>query len=156
MCRMSLEQYKEAERLFEVSFSFAKKKGYRENRHLENQWARFLLESRTNTNDYIDFAQSFNEAHKICLKQIRNEPKSYNPFRVASDYLPFIERRIADLDNHALISTLRSCNELMRAIRSTDKSIEAHAVVEQGRKSIEKSIEIIVDNLRSKGYDFVK
>lgn len=74
MCRLSLHQYPEAGRLFDVAFAFAKKSGYRENRHLDNQYARFLLESRTSSDEYTDYMAAFNKAHTICIKQMRNEP----------------------------------------------------------------------------------
>lgn len=114
MCRMSLGHFPEAARLFEVAYAISKESGYRENRHLNNQWARFLLESRTSSNDYTDYMSAFNEAHRLCLKQMIGEPLSDNPYRVAQNYLPFLERRIADLKTGDFVGIIRSCAEVLK------------------------------------------
>ena len=141
MCRMSLSQWGEAKRLFDVSYSFSKSMGYKDNRHLDNQWARFLLVSRTKSNEYTDFSQAFNEAHNICIKQLIDEPTSTAPYRVASNYLAFLERRKSDLSAGDLIGIIRSANEVSNRYRVAGKNIR-HSVVIRCADNMMKAIEI--------------
>lgn len=150
MCRMSLEQWGEAKRLFDVSFSYSKSLGYRENRHQNNQWARFLLESRTKSNEYTDFAQAFNEAHSICIRQINDEPTSFSAYRVAANYLSFIDRRKLDLTTGDLVGIIRSSSEILRQYNSSGKKI-GHDAVKRCAENMTKTIETARGRLRELG-----
>ena len=141
MCRMSLSQWGEAKRLFDVSYAFSRASGYRDNRHLNNQWARFLLVSRTKSNEYTDFSQAFNEAHNICIKQMIDEPTSTAPYRVASNYLAFLERRKSDLSTGDLVGIIRSASEVSKRYHSAGKNIR-HSVVSRCANDMIKTIEI--------------
>ncbi|NEW94647.1 SIR2 family protein [Rhodopseudomonas sp. BR0M22] len=150
MCRLSLNQYKEAARIFDVAFSYSKKSGYRENRHLNNQFARFLLESRTNSDEYTDYMIAFNRAHAICVKQMHDEPNSYNPYRVAQNYFKFVDRRIAQLTQGDLVSIFRSCSEVTQFIvrRTANRHISSSRVVEDCAKSMKEAMDRARKKLR--------
>ncbi len=143
MCRISLNQYSEASRLFDVAFSYSKKSGYSENRHLDNQFARFLLESRTNSNEYTDYGSAFNKAHAICVKQMHDEPNSYNPFRVAINYHAFTDRRISQLSQSDLISIMRSCSEVSRFLVKAKNRISNTRVIEECEVKINKTAALL-------------
>lgn len=141
MCRMSLSQWAEAKRLFDVSYSYSKSLGYRENRHQDNQWARFLLESRTKSNDYADFAQAFNLAHGICIKQMVDEPVSTAPYRVAANYLAFVERRKVDLSVGDLVGVIRSASEILKRYYSAGHQI-GHSVVRRCADNMTRATDV--------------
>ncbi|MBY5368621.1 hypothetical protein HFO91_18435 [Rhizobium leguminosarum] len=151
MCRMSLSQFPEAARLFDVAYAISKRSGFRENRHLNNQWARFLLESRTNSNDYTDYMSAFNEAHRICVKQMIDEPLSNNPYRVAQNYLPFLERRVSDLTVGDLVGIVRSCSEVLRQSNARRGRSGHNTMVEQCVVVMKKTSALASDHLSSRG-----
>ncbi|MCW6509220.1 P-loop NTPase [Lichenifustis flavocetrariae] len=150
MCRMSLEQWGEAKRLFDVSYSFSKSLGHKENRHQNNQWARFLLESRTKSNEFTDFAKSFNEAHSICVKQMIDEPSSYAPYRVAKGYLPFLERRLLEFSTGELLGIIRSASEIIRQYNTNGKKI-GHDAVERCVECMTNTIKMAKKRLAERG-----
>ncbi|MFN4924037.1 hypothetical protein [Bradyrhizobium sp.] len=153
MCRLSLQQYPEAARLFDVAFAFSKKHGYRENRHLNNQYARFLLESRTNSNEYTDYMAAFNKAHSICVKQMHDEPQAQNPYRQAALYYEFIDRRVAQLASGDLLSIFRSCGEVSTFVakRRSNKTISDAPIVEECGKAMQRATARIRAKLATEG-----
>jgi hypothetical protein len=155
MCRLSLKQYREASRLFEVAYAFAEKSGYRENRHLNNQFARFLLESRSNTNEYTDYMPAFNKAHGICIRQMRDEQSSYSAYRVAQNYLGFLDRRLAELNSGDLVAIVRSCGEVTTQItrRKANKEISDNRIVDECAKAMRSTVELARRKLKELGVD---
>ena len=153
MCRLSLKQYREAERLFDVAYNYAKRYGYNESRHLDNQYARFLLESRTNSNEYSDYMQAFNKAHAIIIKQMRNEPNSYNPYRVAKNYHLFVERRLEVLQPGDLIGIFRSCKEVSNIGSKNKGSISNGRIVGECLISIQDTLDNLKLNLKTVGIE---
>ncbi|MER8632534.1 hypothetical protein NKH55_22545 [Mesorhizobium opportunistum] len=151
MCRLSLSQFKEAERLFDVAYAFSKRSGYKENRHLDNQFARFLLESRTNSNEYTDFMSAFNRAHTICVKQMLDEPLAHNPYRVAINYLPFLERRIGDVQVGDLVGIIRSCSEIIKQFRRRTGHSRVGNVEESCIAAMMKTSKLASDTLAARG-----
>ncbi|RWY73365.1 hypothetical protein [Rhizobium sp. WSM1325] len=151
MCRISLSQFKEVERLFDVAYAFSKQSGFRENRHLNNQFARFLLESRTKSNEYTDYMAAFNKAHAICVKQMIDEPQSNNPYRVAQNYFPFLERRISDLEIGDLVGIIRSCSEILKQYRSRSGSVSQNSIVENCAVAMKKTSEAATASLATRG-----
>jgi hypothetical protein len=143
MCRISLDQYREAARLFEVAFAYSTKSGYKENRHLNNQFARFLLESRANSNEYTDHMAAFNKAHTICIKQMHDEPNSYNPYRVAINYYLFTDRRIAEFSAGDMVAIYRSCGEVSKFILKAKNTITNKYVIEECEVAINRTISLI-------------
>jgi hypothetical protein len=151
MCRLSLEQYPEAKRMFEVAYSISEKHGYHEDWHLDNQYARYLLESRARTDEFTDFMVAFNKAHTILVRQMRDEPRSYSPYRVAQNYKPFIERRRGALESGDLLSLVRACTEVLRFV---DKSeIKEENALRECRREMLESTEIAKNALRAIGVD---
>ena len=151
MCRLSLSQFKEAERLFEVAYALSKKAGYKENRHLNNQFARFLLESRTNSNEYTDFMSAFNRAHGICVKQMADEPSAHNPYNVAQGYRSFLERRSAELKDGDLVAIMRSCAEILRFCSARSSLNERPQAVSHCAAAMRATSTLARDTLSSRG-----
>lgn len=151
MCRITFGHFKDAERLLDVAYSFSKKSGFLENRHLDNQFARFLLSSRTLSNDYTDFSQAFNKAHAICLRQMRNELNSKNPYRVASLYRDFVDRRAYDLDQGGLLNVFRSCSEILALLNSRSKMVDSYNTIENCKKAVLAAMQIVRTRLMDLG-----
>jgi len=155
MCRLSLNQYHEASRIFDVAFAYSKKSGYRENRHLNNQYARFLLESRANSDSYTDYMAAFNKAHGIIARQMRDEPNSYNPYRVAQNYFNFIDRRLSQLAIGDLVSIVRSCTEVMQFIaqRERNPNVSNSRIVDDCAKAVRETVERAKRKLKELGVE---
>lgn len=153
MCRLSLSQYREAHRLFDVAYSYSRQAGYRENRHLNNQYARFLLESRTKSEEYTDYMAAFNEAHRICVKQMNDEPLSYNPYRVATNYSAFLDRRASQLNVGDLVSIFRSSAEVQKfiALRKKEGNVTNYRVVEDCAAAMNAAIALARSKLAEHG-----
>lgn len=151
MSRLSLKQFPEADRLFDVAYSYSKRAGYIENRHLNNQYARFLLESRTESNNYTDFMSAFNRAHAICVKQMVDDPHAYNPYRVAQNYQAFLERRVTDLKDGDLVAVIRSCSEIAKFCASRTGMTQRKGVIDHCAASMRATAKLAREVLASHG-----
>jgi len=135
IARLALREFDEAKQLFDVAYSFAKSRGYSENRHLDNQFARYWLESRTYSEQYSDYMDAFNRAHQILTKQMLGEPLSYNPYRVAQHYYDFALRRRDVLSSGDRLVVIRACTDILRRIGAAPPRLKTYrAVTECGSK----------------------
>ncbi len=133
IARLSLKEFGEAKQLFDVAYSFSRARGYTENRHLDNQYARYLIESRTYSEEYNDFMDAFIKADRILNHQMNAEPLSYNPYRVAINYYEFVIRRRDVLAGPDKLKIVRSCVNILKHIDGGSKRLTSYpAVIECG------------------------
>jgi hypothetical protein len=88
---MSFSDFENADVHFQAAFGLAEKKGGYDPYQIENQYARFLLESRTQTSKWLDYFEAFKNAHEIIARQMNSFREGFYPYRVARSYLPYVE-----------------------------------------------------------------
>jgi hypothetical protein len=143
IARLSLREFDEAKQMFDVAYSFAKARGYSENRHLDNQFARYWLESRTFSEKYSDFMEAFNRAHQILTKQMLNEPLSYNPYRIAQHYYDFAVRRRDVLSTGDRMVIVQACLDVLRRISRAQQRLKTYRVVIDAERHLKETVKVL-------------
>jgi hypothetical protein len=143
IARLSLKEFEEAKLLFDAAYSFSKARGYLENRHLDNQFARYLLESRTSADRYHDYMDAFNQAHQILVRQMAAESNSYNPYRVASNYFEFAVRRRDELSSGDRVRVQRACAEVLKRINIGSDRLSRYPAVRQCEYRMRQTVKVL-------------
>lgn len=121
---MSFSDFDNADIHFKAAFGLAERKGGYDPYQIENQYARFLLESRTQTANWSDHFEAFKNAHEIIARQMNSFREGFYPYRVARSYLPYVE-----VNNKAFSKEQRErivgwCEQLMKLSVSAPNSIK--------------------------------
>lgn len=111
---MSFGDYENADLHFSAAFGLAAKRGGYDPYQIENQYARFLLESRTKTIKWSDFFDAFHQAHEIISRQMTNFREGSYPYRVVRSYLPFVEANDKVFTRDQKIRIAGWCDQLLR------------------------------------------
>lgn len=110
---MSFKDYAKAATNFDSALGLAEtRKGY-DPFQIENHYARFLLESRSETDLWDDYFSAWAKAHEIIRSQFKNLDEARYTFRVAAKYLGFIESRNSDLSKEEMEIFQNGCFELL-------------------------------------------
>lgn len=121
----SFGDYKNASSNFDTALSLAKRRGGYDPYQIENQYAKFLLESRSRSQDWDDYFDAISEAHDIVSRQMNNFTEGYYPYRVARLYLEFVETnhsyitkdqllRISGWSEQLLVLSARASDQIKR------------------------------------------
>lgn len=140
---MSFGDYPAASDHFKSAFGLAGSKGGYDPYQIENQYAKFLLESRSKTTIWNDQYNAFNEAHEIVSKQMNNFHEGYYPYRVARLYLTFTEvnEKIFTPGQRTRISNW--CSQLIKLGNNAPKSVRRSNYWRQGMTALEQTIEFL-------------
>jgi hypothetical protein len=79
------------------SYGIAKRTGFK-TYQIDNQYARWLLESAASTGDTVEAYTAFDEAHRIIVGQMASHEQAHYPFRIAMQYRDFYLRHQHALD----------------------------------------------------------
>jgi hypothetical protein len=109
---MSFDDYSTAEKYFDTAYGLVQKKGHYNTFQIDNHYARFLLESRTRSNEWEDHFYALREAHSLLIKQMSGVEEGYYPYRVARNYLSLIERRGQSFDKNEMLQARTFCLEV--------------------------------------------
>lgn len=77
-----------AKNYLENSYGIAKRTGFR-TYQIDNQYARWLLESAISTGDSLEAFTAFDDAHGIIVNQLADHSHAHYPFRIAIQYKDF-------------------------------------------------------------------
>jgi hypothetical protein len=141
MARLSFGEFKEAALYFEQARSYAKGSP-QELIEVNNHFARLLLDSRTNSDDYNDYFEAFEMAHGILIEQINKGANKHFPFRQAKKYVEFISFRKKDLSNIQISRFVTSCGQVISAIKHLDGPISRSREVTECQEAIERALAI--------------
>ena len=141
MARMSFGEFSEATLYFEHARSLAKG-NVKDTIDVNNHFARLLLDSRTNSEQYDDYFDAFLGAHKILLEQMVRNTNRYFPFRQAKKYAEFISFRGSRLSTQEIDRFRTSCIQVQRAIDNLGGSIARTREVRECKDAMERAIEI--------------
>lgn len=143
IARMSFEDYGNAERYFNTAFSLAdRRKGY-DTYQIDNQFSKFLLESRYKSKKWTDFFEAFKAAHDTLSKQMNNTKEGYYPYRVAKLYLEFIEALHNEFDSEQMHYIRESCTEVLQLIDRASAEMKKRLYVRDCKIAMLRSIEFI-------------
>jgi hypothetical protein len=143
IARLALKEFEEAKLLFDAAYAFSKARRYTENRHLDNQFARFLLESRTYSDSYGDYMDAFNRAHQILVRQMAAESNSYNPYRIAICYYEFAVRRREDMNAGDRVRLQRACAEVLKRINNGSDRLKRYGAVRDCQSRMHETVRML-------------
>ena len=145
MARMSFGEFRQATLYFEHARSLAKG-STKDTIDVNNHFARLLLDSRTNSEDYDDYFEAFLRAHNILLEQMVRNTNRYFPFRQAKKYAEFISFRGNRLTQQQIDRFCTSCVQVEKAIEHLEGSIARTREVKECREAMARAMQI------AKGY----
>lgn len=141
MARMSFGEFREARLYFEHARSLAKGNA-KDTIDVNNHFARLLLDSRTNSEDYDDHFEAFREAHNILLEQMVRNTNRHFPFRQAKKYVEFISFRAGRLTGEQKERFCNSCGQVETAIEHLKGSITNSREVKECKEAMARAIAI--------------
>lgn len=147
IARMSFEDYTIAEKYFQTSFSLAEKRRGYDTYQIDNQYSKFLLESRYKSNHWHDHYAAFLESHRTLTAQMRNMSEGYYPYRVAKLYLEFVETLHGKFDNNELATIRAACEEILELINGVSSDMKKRLYVRDCKTSMQRTIEFIDETL---------
>lgn len=141
MARLSFGEFKESTYYFEQARSLARG-NLKETTDVNNHFAKLLLESRTNSNDYQDYFDAFLMAHSILIDQMNLNTNRHFPFRQAKTYVSFITFRKKDLTQNQIERFINSCKQVLAAIEHLRGRISHAREVEDCGIAIRRALDI--------------
>lgn len=141
MARLSFGEFAEAGIYFKHAKALAKDSP-KDLIDIDNHYARLLLESRTNSDDYADYFEAFEMAHGILIQQINKGTNKYFPFRQARRYVEFISFRKDKLSKAQVHKFITSCQQVRSAIGHLPSGIGRSSEVLECEKAMERAIAI--------------
>jgi hypothetical protein len=145
MACMSYQDYENADSHFQTAFGLAgRRKGY-DPYQIENQYAKFLLESRTRTSYWSDYFEAFSEAHDIISQQMSTFTEGYYPYRVARLYLDFVEAKNSELSRDQLLRIDHCCGQLLALTENSPKDIKRTTYWRTAREALKATKDFIAD-----------
>lgn len=118
--KLSEYDYETAQIYFDNAYAFAKKKGS-DTFHIDNHYARFLLENEVEHGSQATCMSAFDRAHNILMNPRENY---YYPFRVAIKYYPFYERFYAGMNKNEQKAFMSACESMLKRIDNYLKSVQ--------------------------------
>lgn len=142
MARAAFNEFKEAARYFESARALAKGSA-KDTIDVNNQFAKMLIVSRTNSDDYSDYAEAFALAHSILIEQMVRRSNRDFPFRQAAMYPEFISYRGNRLSGGERANFATSCMQVLKAIDNLDGPIGRSTEVKKCRVAMERALDIV-------------
>jgi hypothetical protein len=140
---MSFQSYVDAGGHFQTAFGLAKNRGGYDPYQIENTYARFLLESRSRTENWDDFIEAFTQAHEILARQMASVREGYYPYRVARLYLEFVETRIETMDRGQKRQVRDACEKLLSLSEKAPPVVRRSKYWRESREALGAARDII-------------
>jgi tetratricopeptide (TPR) repeat protein len=140
---MSFRDYDVADAHFRTAFGLADKRGGYDPYQIENQYARFLVESRTQSNKWNDAYESLRKANEIVSRQMSSFTEGYYPYRVARNYLAFVEANDKILSKEEKGRIAEWCAHLLVLSENAPDFIKGTAYWRQAQESLKHTIDYV-------------
>ncbi|NVO55007.1 SIR2 family protein [Rhodobacteraceae bacterium B1Z28] len=141
IARMSFKDYPVARDLFDTAYAKAGGMTDYDTYQIDNHYARFLLESSVQGADWIAAEVNFWHAHEILLKQMSSKRQGHYPYRVASNYLDFVEKFESDMSQEDLSGFVGACREVEDFLKQLKGDVTRNAYVKKCLHRIPRAIE---------------
>jgi hypothetical protein len=145
IARMSFKDYEGAENNFDSAFGLVDRRRSYDPFQIENHFARFLLESRSETTQWPDYYEAAQKAHGILREQMRRYEEGHYPYKVASKYLPFIEARHSELSDDQLDQFSQWCNELLAIAAAAPPDVRRTGYWREFQTTMNATTDLIAD-----------
>lgn len=142
---MAFDDYAKAERHFDTAFGLADRRGGYDPYQIENHYARFLIQSRLQTENYTDFFQAFSDANDIVQKQVASFREGFYPYRIAMSYLDYIDKRI---DKFSLLERgiiAGWCDDLLAKSERAREAVRGSKYYEGARQALSAAKDILAE-----------
>ncbi|MBK8908542.1 MAG: hypothetical protein IPM60_11755 [Rhodospirillales bacterium] len=137
IARLSLHEYDAARNYLDTAYSLARKIPGFNTRQIDNQYARYLLENATYSNDRARSFSVWLDANKLLLMQMRKEKDNHYPYRVASAYKDYIEHFGESWDRRQIAAFRSACNTVIGNIGTLERHLAAHPHVQQCKAALQ-------------------
>ena len=141
IARMSFFDYSVAGDLFDTAYAKAAAMTDYDPYQIDNHYARFLLESSNRDADWEVAEPKFREAHEILLKQMNSKKQGHYPYRVAANYLDFVERFETDMSQEDLEVFVEACREVEGLLEALTGDMVRNPYVKKCAQRIPRAIE---------------
>jgi hypothetical protein len=140
---MSYHDYEDADSHFQTAFGLAgRRRGY-DPYQIENQYAKFLLESRSRTALWDDYFDAFSKAHEIISRQMSNFTEGFYPYRVSRLYLDFIESKNSKISRDQMDRISQYCDQLLQLSENAPPDIKRTAYWRTAREALRHTKDFI-------------
>ncbi len=121
IARLSIRDYKIADKYFETAYSYASDSDTFDTFQIDNHYARHILENEIFNGDIDTCMPRFVKAHEILSNRIDKNKNRHYPIKVAKNYARFYEHFYNKLQDHDKNVFLVSCQEIINRIESYKK-----------------------------------
>ena len=142
---LASRDYPRADKYFETSYSYAKKKNKFETFAIDNHYARFILENEIENGSQDTCMEAFRKAHTILMNPIHKTKVRFYPYRVAQNYYPFYEKfyhKISPVDKKFFV---KCCDEINNRAKEYAKDVESSKSKSDVRKAIKLLEQILIE-----------
>lgn len=136
---LASRDYPRAEKYFETSYSYAKKKNEFETFAIDNHFARFILENELDCGTQDTCMVAFRKAHEILINPIHKTKVRFYPYRVAQNYYPFYEKFYAVMSVADKKYFVRCCKEI--SLRAKEYAANAESI--RSKSDVKKAIKLL-------------
>ncbi|MGY3588272.1 hypothetical protein ACVIGB_002767 [Bradyrhizobium sp. USDA 4341] len=112
---------------------------------IENSYAQFLIESRSKTNLWSDFFESFQKSSQLAMQQTYMKSTGNHPFKVVMLFPEFVEMRVIAFSKKQKEMTRAILIEWTKRIEEL-KAVRPSRMLTTARKSIFDCLEILDEN----------
>lgn len=132
-----ISELERAKMYFDTAYSLARGRGWAL-RQIDNHYARFLLvEAVRKMDDPGKAMTNFRRARRIINRQIKSEPRTHHPYRVASEYTDFIDQFGVSLSPAQLEEVSRAATFVLSRIERLDERLRTNRRVQRCSDAME-------------------
>ena len=142
---MSFEDYKNADDHFTTAFGLASRRGGYDPYQIENHYAKFLLRSRLNTDHWQDYYDAFSQANDILQRQVRNFQEGFYPYRVAANYLDYVEAHHSKMSKEQLDRISDWCAQIISVSEGAPPAVRRSMYWSRSRRALQATRDIIAE-----------
>lgn len=142
---MSFKDYVHADEHFRTAFGAASRRGGYDPYQIENQYARFLLESRTESQHWGDAYEALKEAHSIIARQMASFTEGFYPYRVARLYLSFAEANDVLISRDQKRRIVEWCQNLLLLSGKAPPDIKKSRYWREAQDRLRQTIEYVAE-----------
>lgn len=124
-----------AKSYLENSYGIARRTGFK-TYQIDNQYARWLLESAVSTGNTAEAFDAFDEAHRIIVGQMASHDQAHYPFRIAIQYRDFYLHHQHALNEEQTAFIINAANAVLSASQFAHVELGKRHWVERCRRAL--------------------
>lgn len=124
-----------AKSYLENSYGIARRTGFR-TYQIDNQYARWLLESAISTGNHLEAFSAFDEAHRIIVGQLADHSHAHYPFRIALLYRDYFLHHQHGMNEQEIEYVVNAANAVIAASQYAQVEISKRHWVEKCKRAL--------------------